>query len=68
MSESLTSAAMSWTLRLMIQINNAMGGTSKSVKKDWGLGGILILDEAEDSSFEPGTLLWGGYPNLIWVR
>jgi hypothetical protein len=52
----------------MIQINNAMGGTSKSVKKDWGLGGILILDEAEDSSFEPGTLLWGGYPNLIWVR
>jgi CubicO group peptidase (beta-lactamase class C family) len=47
--------------------NNAMGGTSKSVKKDWGLGGILLVDSSEDSPFEAGTMLWGGYPNLIWV-
>ena len=46
--------------------NNAMGGTHKDAKKDWGLGGILIMNKPEGSTFEPGTMLWGGYPNLIW--
>ena len=45
-----------------------MGGTHKDAKKDWGLGGILIMNKPEGSTFEPGTMLWGGYPNLIWVR
>jgi hypothetical protein len=44
-----------------------MGGTAKSVKKDWGLGGILLVDTSDDSLFQAGTMLWGGYPNLIWV-
>lgn len=44
-----------------------MGGTPKQIKKDWGLGGVLILQDAPDA-MKAGTMLWGGYPNLIWVR
>lgn len=51
----------------MFQANNAMGGTPKHIKKDWGLGGVLIMGDAEDGK-KTGTMLWGGYPNLIWVR
>ncbi|KAF1850833.1 beta-lactamase/transpeptidase-like protein, partial [Cucurbitaria berberidis CBS 394.84] len=46
-------------------MNNGMGGTSKEVKKDWGLGGILILQDAPDGK-KAGTMIWGGLPNLIW--
>jgi hypothetical protein len=47
--------------------NNAMGGTPKHIKKDWGLGGVLILGDSEEG-MKAGTMLWGGLPNLIWVR
>lgn len=43
-----------------------MGGTPKDVPKDWGLGGILIMGDLDDGK-KSGTMLWGGYPNLIWV-
>lgn len=63
----------SWVLIIPLTIdapglkaNNAMGGTSKQVKKDWGLGGVLIMDDAPDGK-KAGTMLWGGLPNLIWV-
>jgi hypothetical protein len=46
--------------------NNAMGGTPKHIKKDWGLGGVLIMGDSEDGK-KTGTMLWGGLPNLIWV-
>ncbi|KAJ4353082.1 hypothetical protein N0V95_003677 [Ascochyta clinopodiicola] len=46
-------------------INNAMGGTSKDVKKDWGLGGLLLLEDQSDGK-AAGTMIWGGLPNLIW--
>jgi hypothetical protein len=49
-----------------LKANNAMGGTSKQVKKDWGLGGVLIMDDAPDGK-KAGTMIWGGLPNLIWV-
>lgn len=42
-----------------------MGGTSKSVKKDWGLGGILLTSDSPDGK-KAGTMIWGGAPNLIW--
>jgi CubicO group peptidase (beta-lactamase class C family) len=45
--------------------NNAMGGVPKTVKKDWGLGGLLICGDTPDGKRE-GTMFWGGYPNLIW--
>jgi CubicO group peptidase (beta-lactamase class C family) len=56
------------TLNGMLQdnmINNAMGGTSKNTKKDWGLGGLLLLDDQPDGK-AAGTMIWGGLPNLVW--
>lgn len=50
----------------MFQANNAMGGAPKTIKKDWGLGGVLIMQDAPDGK-KAGTMLWGGLPNLIWV-
>lgn len=47
-------------------MNNAMGGTDKSQKKDWGLGGLLLLADQPDGK-AAGTMIWGGLPNLIWV-
>jgi hypothetical protein len=44
-----------------------MGGIPKHIKKDWGLGGVLMMGDAEDGK-KAGTMLWGGLPNLIWVR
>jgi hypothetical protein len=43
-----------------------MGGIPKHIKKDWGLGGILIMSDLDDGK-KAGTMIWGGYPNLIWV-
>jgi len=43
-----------------------MGGTEKSVKKDWGLGGLLLA-EAQSDGKAAGTMIWGGLPNLNWV-
>ncbi|KAI4681346.1 uncharacterized protein J4E84_007582 [Alternaria hordeiaustralica] len=45
--------------------NNAMGGTPKHVAKDYALGGLVMMDDGPDGK-KAGTMLWGGYPNLIW--
>jgi CubicO group peptidase (beta-lactamase class C family) len=45
---------------------NAMGGVPTEVKKDYGLGGLLILEDAPDGK-KAGTMFWGGLPNLTWV-
>ncbi|CAO2649644.1 Nn.00g070290.m01.CDS01 [Neocucurbitaria sp. VM-36] len=45
--------------------NNAMGGTAKEIEKDWGLGGVLIMQDSPDGK-KAGTMLWGGLPNLRW--
>ncbi|KAK7533783.1 beta-lactamase/transpeptidase-like protein [Phyllosticta citribraziliensis] len=46
-------------------INNAMGGLPKGTDRDWGLGGLLNVNDV------PGwrrahSLSWGGLPNLTW--
>lgn len=43
-----------------------MGGVPKDLKKDWGLGGLLVQDDLPDGKAN-GTMIWGGLPNLIWV-
>jgi hypothetical protein len=35
--------------------------------KDWGLGGIIIMDDTADGK-KARTMLWAGLPNLRWVR
>lgn len=43
-----------------------MGGTDRSVKKDWGLGGLLLAEDQPDGK-KAGTMIWAGLPNLGWV-
>ncbi|PSN70930.1 beta-lactamase/transpeptidase-like protein [Corynespora cassiicola Philippines] len=45
--------------------NDAMGGTPMNIRKDWGLGGVLIEDDIEES-MKKWTMIWGGLPNLLW--
>jgi CubicO group peptidase (beta-lactamase class C family) len=35
-------------------------------KVDYGLGGLLILDDV-DTGLKKGTLTWSGLPNLLWT-
>ncbi|KAF2181661.1 beta-lactamase family protein [Zopfia rhizophila CBS 207.26] len=59
------SAATLATVLKHIDANNAMGGTQQEIRKDWGLGGLLLCDDSPDGK-RAGTMVWGGYPNLIW--
>ncbi|KAF1946994.1 beta-lactamase/transpeptidase-like protein [Clathrospora elynae] len=45
--------------------NNALGSTSKSEIKSWGLGGIVLMGDSPDGK-KVGTMIWGGLPNLVW--
>lgn len=37
------------------------------VKGDHGLGGVLSLDDDEESGRRKGTMLWSGMLNTLWV-
>ncbi len=43
-----------------------MGGAMKDSKKNFGLGGLVLLEDQSDGK-AAGTMMWGGLPNLIWV-
>lgn len=47
-------------------LNNMLGGVPLGVKKDFGLAGLLIMEDLEEWA-RKGTLTWGGLPNLTWV-
>ncbi|EAU35413.1 predicted protein [Aspergillus terreus NIH2624] len=44
-----------------------IGIFDKSLSYDWGLGGMLAM-ENEPSGRRRNTLFWSGMPNLFWVR
>lgn len=46
--------------------NRMMGGMPLETQKDWGLGGLLLLDNLQGWR-SSGTMTWGGTPNLTWV-
>src|SRR5438105_3630850 len=46
------------------QANNGMGSPPKDIKKDWGLGGALMMGDAPNGGAKTGTMRWGGMPNL----
>ncbi|KAF2474095.1 beta-lactamase/transpeptidase-like protein [Lindgomyces ingoldianus] len=49
------------------EANNAMGGISQEVRKDYALGGLFLCGDAPGGKgMKEGTLMWGGVPNLIW--
>ncbi|KAI1822942.1 beta-lactamase/transpeptidase-like protein [Xylaria intraflava] len=47
------------------RFNLMMGDMPVNARKDWGLGGLLILDDLQ-AWRRKGTMTWGGTPNLIW--
>ena len=49
------------------EVNLMMGGMPERTEMDWGLGGLLILENMPQWR-KKGTMTWGGMPNLTWVR
>ncbi len=48
------------------EVNQMLGAMPESTNRDWGLGGMLILNDLEGWR-RKGTMAWGGMPNLTWV-
>lgn len=48
------------------QLNLMLGGVPLGTEKDFGLGGLLILEDLPKMS-RKNTMTWGGMPNLTWV-
>lgn len=46
--------------------NNAMCGTNKSVRKNWGLAGMLLDEDDHAGGRVKDTLVWAGLPGLAW--
>ncbi|KAK2623772.1 hypothetical protein QTJ16_006953 [Diplocarpon rosae] len=46
------------------EVNQTFGGHPPGTRVDYGLGGLIILDDVVGR--RKGTMTWGGYPNLIW--
>lgn len=44
-----------------------LGGITEDVRIDFGFGGLLLKGDAP-SGRRQGSMNWGGYPNLLWVR
>lgn len=42
------------------------GNIPAGTKVDFGLGGILNLEEMRNTHRKAGGMQWGGYPNLFW--
>ncbi|KAH7389073.1 beta-lactamase/transpeptidase-like protein [Cadophora sp. MPI-SDFR-AT-0126] len=45
-------------------LNNLLGGFPLGTKVDWGLGGMMAMEDA--GGRRKGTMIWIGYPNLMW--
>lgn len=48
------------------KLNLMMGGMPTTTPKDWGLAGLLVMDDLPLWR-RRGTMTWGGTPNLTWV-
>lgn len=48
------------------QANNVMGCTNKEVRKNWGLGGLLLDADDHAGGRKEGTMIWAGMPMLSW--
>ncbi|KAF7880615.1 uncharacterized protein EAF02_007461 [Botrytis sinoallii] len=46
------------------ELNACFGAFPKGLKADWGLGGMMNLEDIGGRS--KGSIAWGGYPNLQW--
>lgn len=48
------------------QLNLMLGGLPLGTEKDWGLGGLLLLEDLPNWR-RKYSMTWGGMPNLSWV-
>lgn len=48
------------------ELNLMLGGMPVATKKDWGLSGMLVMDDLPGWR-QKRTMTWGGTPNLTWV-
>lgn len=46
------------------EIGQSLGAFPPGTKVDWGIGGILNLEDVDSRS--KGSMAWGGFPNLHW--
>lgn len=46
--------------------NDSMCGTNKSIRKNWGLGGMILQGDDHAGGRKEGTMVWGGLPMLVW--
>ncbi len=59
-------ASASLNMKLAIpELNQVYGGMPLGTKADWGLGGMLNMQDIPGRR-RKGSLTWGGYPNLVW--
>ncbi|TAQ86424.1 hypothetical protein B7494_g5251 [Chlorociboria aeruginascens] len=63
----LTTAARESLMAMLSikEVNDAMGGLPLGTKRDWGLGGLMLMEDLP-SGRKKGSMSWGGYPNLLW--
>lgn len=47
------------------EMNDCMGGLPKSTNADWGIGGLLTMEDLPTGR-KKGSIAWGGLPNLTW--
>jgi CubicO group peptidase (beta-lactamase class C family) len=47
------------------EVNVMNGGLPEGTKRDWGLGGLLVMQDLEEWRSK-GTMTWGWMPNLAW--
>lgn len=48
------------------RLNPLMGNIPHETRVDFGLGGIVVIDDLERVGRREGSIQWGGMPNLFW--
>lgn len=55
-------------LRTSMEVMGAMigGMVPEGVRLDYGLGGLLVVDDNPETGMKGGTMTWAGHGNLVW--
>lgn len=55
-------------LRTSMEVMGAMigGMVPEGVRLDYGLGGLLVVDDNSETGMKGGTMTWAGHGNLVW--
>ncbi|KAL2062722.1 hypothetical protein VTL71DRAFT_5794 [Oculimacula yallundae] len=50
--------------QMNMEVNISLNNLPKGTECDWGFGGMLTMQDL--AGRKKGTLVWGGFPNLLW--